>query len=63
LVLPFCFFTEGVARAHALVDGKRGAPNALDSMFATVRQLHDPIEGLASGETRIFAADLFSFDC
>jgi hypothetical protein len=33
-----------------LVDGKRGALNAFDSTFATVRQLHDPIEGLESGE-------------
>ncbi|MGA7425624.1 MAG: hypothetical protein WBX07_03325, partial [Rhodoplanes sp.] len=46
MVLPFYFFTESVARIRKA----RVAPNALDSTFVTVRQLHDPIEGFESGE-------------
>jgi len=52
LVLPFYFFTESVTRirARALADGKRGVTKSLDSTFATVRQLHDPIERFESGQ-------------
>jgi len=39
-----------IACVRALADGKHGALNALDSTFATVRQLYDPIEGLESGD-------------